>query len=204
MPSEISFFPAVSVGAKFLYTFGGYENIEKCQVKSCEIYNIEKDRWYRSECQLNVARSQASACLFKDNTAFIFGGYNKDSGTLDSIERFDIDKKRMTLIELKMPSALRRFASIKISLSKILLLGGITRLSKDSEAVFCFDCNEEAGNANGGKPVYTVEPLDKIDNPGVIDYPVVIDSVGSLQLFVEKQSGTSPLLRCVYSFLEYS
>lgn len=107
------------------------------------MYNIEKDRWYRSECQLNVARSQASACLFKETTVFIFGGYNKESGTLDNIERFDIEKKRMTLIELKMPSALRRFASVKISLSKILLLGGISRLSKDSEAVFCFDCNEE-------------------------------------------------------------
>lgn len=180
MPSEISFFPAVSINAKHIYTFGGYENIEKCQVKSCEVYNIEKDRWNRSECQLNVARSQASACLFKDNTIFVFGGYNKETGTLDSIERFDVDKKRMTLIELRMPSALRRFASVKISVSKVLLLGGISRLSKDSEAVFCFDCNEEST-----KPLYTIEPLDKIDKPGVIDYPVVIDSVGSLQLFVE-------------------
>lgn len=50
LPSEISFFPAVPVLAKHIYTFGGYENIEKCQVKSCEIYNIEKDRWYRNEC----------------------------------------------------------------------------------------------------------------------------------------------------------
>jgi hypothetical protein len=28
---------------------------------------------------------------------------------------------------------------MKISNSKILILGGITRLSKDSDAVFCFD-----------------------------------------------------------------
>ncbi len=50
MPSEISFFPAVSVAAKTLYTFGGYENIEKCQVKTCEVYSMDKDRWYRNEC----------------------------------------------------------------------------------------------------------------------------------------------------------
>ena len=85
------------------------------QVKTCNIYNIDKDRWSRNDCQLNVARSQASACSFRDNIIFIFGGYNKDSGTLDQIERYDIDRKRLTLIELKMPVGLRRFATIKIS-----------------------------------------------------------------------------------------
>ena len=199
MPSEISFFPAVCVKGLMIYTFGGYENIEKSQVKQCEIYNIEKDRWYRNECSLSVARSQSSACLFRDNIIFIFGGYSKDAGTLDSIERYDIDRKRITLIELKMPCALRRFATMKISCTKILMLGGISRLSKDSDAVYCFDCNEESG-----RPNYTVESLDKIDKAGVVDSPVVIDSVGSLQLFVENQSGTAPLMRSVYSFLEYS
>lgn len=92
--------------------------------------------------QLNIARSQASACQFRDNIIFIFGGYNKESGTLDSIERYDIDKRRIVMIDLKMPSALRRFSTIKISRTKILMLGGISRLSKDSDAVYCFDCEE--------------------------------------------------------------
>ena len=142
MPSEISFFPAVCVKAAMIYTFGGYDNIEKVQVKTCEVYNIDKDRWHRNECQLNIVRSQASACSFRDNVIFIFGGYSKEAGTLDSIERFDIDKRRITLIELRMPVALRRFATIKISSSKILMLGGISRLSKDSDNVYCFDCDE--------------------------------------------------------------
>ena len=77
--------------------------------------------------------------MFEDNIIFIFGGYNKEKGTLNSIERYDINKKRIILIELKMPVPLRRFASFKISQSKILLLGGVGRLSKDSDAVFCFD-----------------------------------------------------------------
>lgn len=104
------------------------------------------------------------------------------------------------MIDLKMPSALRRFSTIKISRTKILMLGGISRLSKDSDAVYCFDCEE----SQQGQPSYSVEVLDKIDKPGVIDMPVVIDSVGSLHLFIESASGTSPLLRSVYSFLEYS
>jgi hypothetical protein len=43
------------------------------------------------------------------------------------------------MLEIKMPVPLRRFASVKIANSKILLLGGLTRLSKESDAVFCFD-----------------------------------------------------------------
>ena len=98
-----------------------------------------------------------------------------------------------------MPVPLRRFATTKISQSKILILGGIGRLSKESDAVYCFDIDESSG-----KSVYSIESLDKVDKPGVIDYPVMIDSVGSLHLFVENASGTSPLMRTVYSFLEYS
>ena len=40
--------------------------------------------------------------------------------------------------------------------------------------------------------IYHFENLDRIDKSGVIDYPVIIDSVGSLHLYVENSSGTSP------------
>ena len=75
-------------------------------------------------------------------------------------------------------------------------------MSKDSDAVFCFDI--EKGNKKDTPWVYSLENLDKVDKAGVIDYPVIIDSVGSLHLFVENASGTSPPYRTVYSFLEYS
>ena len=169
------------------------------------MYSIEKDRWYSNdEVQLNEARSQSSACLFDDNLIFIFGGYNKDLGTLSSIERYDITKKRITLLDIKMPIPLRRFATVKISSSKILLLGGIQRLSKDSDAVFCFDVEQKQEAGGKVSQHYSVENLDKIDKAGVIDCPVILDSVGSLHLFIENSSGTSPHQRAVYSFLEYS
>ena len=49
----------------------------------------------------------------------------------------------MELLELRMPQPLRRFASIKISTTKILLLGGLQRMSKESDAVFCFDLEKD-------------------------------------------------------------
>jgi hypothetical protein len=105
-----------------------------------------------------------------------------------------------------MSIPLRRFSTCKISSSKILLLGGISRLSKDSDVVFCFDI-ERVSKGDKNRPdemSYSMENLDKVDKAGVIDYPVIIDSVGSLHLFVENSNGTSPPYRTVYSFLEYS
>ena len=129
-------------------------------------------------------------------------------GTLSSIERFDIQQKKITLLEIKMTIPLRRFATCKISSSKILLLGGISRLSKDSDSVFCFDIEvlnpSQVSKKKLPEHAYSLENLDKVDKAGVIDYPVIIDSVGSLHLFVENASGTSPPYRTVYSFLEYS
>lgn len=100
-----------------------------------------------------------------------------------------------------MPQPMRRFATIKISSQKILLLGGIGRLSKDSDAVYCFDAD---ANPEVGVGQYSIEVLDKIDKAGAVDYPVILDSIGSLHLFIENASGTSPPMRSVYSFLEYS
>ena len=89
---------------------------------------------------------------------------------------------------------------MKISTTKILLIGGLGRDSQELDAVFCFDIEKTPD----GKESYSLENLDKVDKAGVIDYPVIIDSVGSLHLFVENASGTSPPYRTVYSFLEYS
>jgi len=100
----------------------------------------------------------------------------------------------MEMLELKMPQPLRRFASIKISTTKILLLGGLLRMSKESDAVFCFDLEKD----------YSIEQLDKIEKQGIVDYPIILDQVGALHLFLENNSGTSPPLHVSYSFLEYS
>ena len=173
MPSEKTFFATVYFD-DIIYTFGGYDVYEKTQLRSCEYYNIAKDEWYNSELiqpkgkiefQLHKERSQASSCVFDNDTIFIFGGYHKDDGTLDVIERFHIQSKTMELMKLKIPSPLRRFQSMKISNKKILLIGGVSGLGKNMDSVFCFDLEKD----------YTIEQLDKIDKSGVIDYPIILD-----------------------------
>ena len=77
-------------------------------------------------------------------------------------------------------------------------------MSKDSDEVFCFDIEKVDEESPDSKHHYSMESLDKVDRAGVVDYPIIIDSVGSLHLYVENASGTSPPYRTIYSFLEYS
>ena len=85
---------------------------------------------------LNIGRSQASALLFNEKKIFVFGGYNKNYGTLNSIEEINIDKKICNIIGMKLPIPLRRFASVKISENKVIIMGGITRLCKENDTTY--------------------------------------------------------------------
>jgi len=83
---------------------------------------------------------------------------------------------------------------MKISTKKILLIGGISTMGKNMDSVFCFDLEKD----------YTIEQLDKIDKAGIIDFPIILDQIGNLHLFLEKNNGTTPPTHVTYSFLEYS
>jgi len=64
---------------------------------------------------------------------------------------------------------------MKISTTKILLIGGVGASSQELDAVFCFDLEKE----------YTIEQLDKIERAGMVDFPILLDQVGNLHLFLE-------------------
>ena len=60
----------------------------------------------------------------------ICGGYNKEMGTLDTIERYRINKDKMELSKLKLPIPLRRFMIVRVAKNKALVMGGLTIKSK--------------------------------------------------------------------------
>lgn len=71
-------------------------------------------------------------------------------GTLDSIERFNPIAKTMIMMDLKIPTPLRRMATMKISQTKLLLLGGVTVLNKEVDGVLCMDLEEFTADAGKG------------------------------------------------------
>jgi len=57
MLQEKTFFSAVCL-EKTIYTFGGYDAYDKAQLASCEMYDIEEDKWTNPHnLKLNLARS---------------------------------------------------------------------------------------------------------------------------------------------------
>ena len=177
-----------------ILAIGGYDYSDKGQLSSIESYDIKKDIWSMNVYpDLNIGRSQASSILFNDKKIFVFGGYNKNYGTLNSIEEIDINKKICNLIEMKLPIPLRRFASVKISENKVIIMGGITRLCKESDATYILNME----NFNQVK-------YNNLPKAGTIEQKVYFDEIGDMHLFYENKYGTSPPTHIIYSFLDFN
>jgi tRNA A-37 threonylcarbamoyl transferase component Bud32 len=193
MTVDRSFMAAVHINGMIL-AIGGYEYTEKTQLSSIEVYDIENDKWSMNVFEdLKVARSQANALVFNNNTIFVFGGYNKSFGTLSTMEKISLSSKSCELLELKLPVPLRRFATIKISDSRILLLGGITRLCKETDTVYCLNLDKGS-----------FDKFSNLPRPGIIDHEVLLDEMGQVHLFFENNYGTSPPIHCVYNYLDFN
>ena len=177
-----------------ILAIGGYDYSDKSQLSSIESYDINKDIWSMNIYpDLNVGRSQASCLLLNEKKIFVFGGYNKNYGTLNSIEEINIEKKCCNIIEMKLPIPLRRFASVKITENKVLIMGGISRLCKESDATFILNME----NFNQVK-------FNNLPKAGTIEHEVYFDEIGDMHLFYENKYGTSPPIHVIYSFLDYS
>ena len=177
-----------------ILAIGGYDYSDKGQLSSIESYDINKDIWSMNIYpDLNIGRSQASSLLFNDKKIFVFGGYNKNYGTLNSIEEIDINKKICNLIEMKLPIPLRRFASVKISENKVIVMGGITRLCKESDATYILNMDN-----------YNQVKYNNLPKAGTIEHEVFFDEIGDMHLFYENKYGTSPPAHVIFSFLDFN
>ena len=177
-----------------ILAIGGYDYSDKGQLSSIESYDINKDIWSMNIYpDLNIGRSQATSVLFNDKKIFVFGGYNKNYGTLNSIEEIDINNKVCNLIEMKLPIPLRRFAAVKISENKVIVMGGITRLCKESDATYILNIDN-----------YNQVKYNNLPKAGTIEHEVFFDEIGDMHLFYENKYGTSPPTHIIYSFLDFN
>jgi N-acetylneuraminic acid mutarotase len=123
-----NFFPALYHAQK-VYVFGGYDGENKTQFRSAEYYDLCTWQWLpiASMC---TARSQSSACRITDDEILICGGYNRNQGTLDTIEKYTISKDTLEILPIKLPIPLCRFTVVRVAANQALVLGGLTRASK--------------------------------------------------------------------------
>jgi serine/threonine protein kinase len=192
MNVERSFASCLYINGAIL-AIGGYEFNDKNQLASIEVYDIDNDKWTVGLFEdLKVPRSQANTVLLNDVTIYVMGGYNKALGTLNSIERINILDKTTTLLDVKIPIPLRRFGSLKISDCRLLLLGGITRICKETDTVYCYDVTKGTFTSFGNLP-----------RAGIIDHEILLDELGQVHIFFENNYGTSPPIHTIYNYFDF-
>ena len=134
IPGVRNFFSAVHYNHR-MYLFGGYNDETKTQMSSCLMYDIHSEKWSEI-ASMKTARSFSSCCKINDNEILVIGGYNKDKGTLNSIEKYNLKSNTFEVLDLKLPLPLRRFMTAKVSKNVALVFGGITKESFESQRVF--------------------------------------------------------------------
>ena len=181
MSIQRSFMSVISYD-QLIFAIGGYDFAEKNQTGSIEIYEVQTNEWKTGILKdLIVPRSQAGALLMNSTSIYVFGGYSKAFGTLNSIEHISIETKENKLIDLNLPIPLRRFGLFPISENKAILLGGISKNSQKIEGTYIVDLSEKK-----------VKEGKNLSRGGVLEHEIIFEETGKVHLFFENNYGTAP------------
>ena len=169
MNIQRSFMSVISYD-QLIFAIGGYDFAEKNQTGSIEIYEVQTNEWKTGILKdLRVPRSQAGALLMNSTSIYVFGGYSKSLGTLNSIEHISIETKENKLIELTLPIPLRRFGLFPISENKAILLGGESKNSQKIDKTFIVDLNEQK-----------VKEGITLSRGGVLEHEIIFEDNGKV------------------------
>ena len=181
MSIQRSFMSVISYD-QLIFAIGGYDFAEKNQTGSIEIYEVQTNEWKSGILKdLIVPRSQAGALLMNSTSIYVFGGYSKSLGTLNSIEHISIETKENKLIDLNLPIPLRRFGLFPISENKAILLGGESKNSQKIDKTYIVDLNEKK-----------VKEGVTLSRGGVLEHEIIFEDNGKVHLFFENNYGTAP------------
>ena len=181
MSIQRSFMSVISYD-QLIFAIGGYDFNEKNQTGSIEIYEVQTNEWKSGILKdLIVPRSQAGALLMNSTSIYVFGGYSKAFGTLNSIEHISIETKENKLIDLNLPIPLRRFGLFPISENKAILLGGISKNSQKIEGTYIVDLSEKK-----------IKEGVNLSRGGILEHEIIFEDNGKVHLFFENNYGTAP------------
>ncbi len=144
--------------------FGGHDG--EGDIDSCEQYSIRENVW-RQISSMNFKRNGASVVTL-DKIIFVFGGNNQTNGSMDTIERYNIEFDRWTILQLHLREPVHDSVAFPVGGRRVLIFGG--SLSDGSPNTYwqiydltseCLNAGEEKVIFEGGKvylpPVYDPE-----------------------------------------------
>ena len=119
---------AIDYPEDLIYVIGGYNNYDGV-LDSFETFSIRSRKWVLcDDTQLiNKARINAAACKCGSKYVYLFGGISQEDEFLDSIERYNVQLKIWTIMDVKMPQKVANHFSFSFNPNYIIILGGLLK-----------------------------------------------------------------------------
>eukprot|EP01016_Furgasonia_blochmanni_P035541 TRINITY_DN3945_c0_g2_i1.p1 TRINITY_DN3945_c0_g2~~TRINITY_DN3945_c0_g2_i1.p1 ORF type:complete len:395 (-),score=25.43 TRINITY_DN3945_c0_g2_i1:119-1303(-) len=106
----------------YIYVLGGYDGKTNSFLSSCERYSVEREAW-ETISPMRVAKCAFGATTVNDKYIFTVGGYD-GSERLSTIERYDAQTDRWTVLEVTLRESLSNSACFSPKQNHIVILGG--------------------------------------------------------------------------------
>mmetsp|Transcript_6563 Transcript_6563/g.5899 ORF Transcript_6563/g.5899 Transcript_6563/m.5899 type:complete len:264 (+) Transcript_6563:570-1361(+) len=138
---------SVSLDSK-LYVLGGY-NIEKPKengeeneivLKHCERYDMTKGTWEKI-ADLNLPRALFS-CIIYDGVLHVLGGYVGGQKRTRTIEKYDPEQNKWTLLNEKLPQSLETSFITSQFEDSLFMIGGLN-LHGHTNANYVYDLKDD-------------------------------------------------------------
>lgn len=126
-----------------VYVLGGYDGMMNIFLNSCERYDLETNEWTPVSSML-IPKCAFGATTLSNRYIFTLGGYD-GSDRLSSVERYDTQIDKWTLLDVKLKQPLSNSACFPYSHNSIVILGG------GYNAGFCLEVNQLDINTNTWK-----------------------------------------------------
>ena len=127
MINKRAFFPSISMSFQedkgepdSLFVFGGHDG--EADLELCEQYSIRENVW-RTISPMCCKRNGASVVAF-DKIIFVFAGNNQVQGSLDSIERYNLEFDKWTIVNLKLKEPVHDIVAFPVGGKRVIIFGG--------------------------------------------------------------------------------
>jgi len=132
MINKRAFFPSIySRLDHSIYVFGG--NDQGRDLNDCEKFSLAENVW-RPIAPMKTYKNGSAATIFDDHRLiFTFGGNVHKQGSINRIEKYEIDFDKWLLLSIQMKNLIHDLQLFNIGHNKVLIFGGHTNSEQNKE-----------------------------------------------------------------------
>mmetsp|Transcript_27916 Transcript_27916/g.26955 ORF Transcript_27916/g.26955 Transcript_27916/m.26955 type:complete len:207 (+) Transcript_27916:898-1518(+) len=149
MITRRAFFPSIFAQLdNSIYVIGGSES-NQADLNLCEKFSLTENVW-RPISSMHLQRNGTGAVIMEQHRLiFVFGGNNTKHGSLQKIEKYEIDFDKWILLDVNLKYGLHDLSVLNVGQERVAIFGGHTN-SEISKEVQFLDLSLECFKSNRG------------------------------------------------------